>query len=66
VEIPPGTWHALAALEPGTVLLEVKEGPYAPAAAENFAPWAPAEGTEAVGALERWFHSARVGEHAPR
>lgn len=66
VEVPPATWHVLAALESGTVLLEVKEGPYAPAAAQDFAPWAPAEGTEAALALERWFHSANVGERAPR
>lgn len=65
-EIPAGTWHALAALESGTVLLEVKPGPYTPAGPRDFAPWAPAEGSAAAAVLERWFHTARVGETAPR
>lgn len=65
VEVPPAAWHTLAALETGTVLLEVKEGPYAPAAPEDFAPWAPAEGSDAARAFERWCHGARPGERAP-
>ena len=43
VEIPPQAWHTLLALEPGTVLFEVKEGPYDPATDKRFAPWAPPE-----------------------
>lgn len=66
VELPPAIWHTLAALGPGTVLLEVKPGPYVPAAPEGFAGWAPAEGTDAARALERWFRAAHVGERAPR
>ena len=66
IEIAAGTWHTLAALESGTVLLEVKPGPYAPAEPQDFAPWAPPEGTSAAVTLERWFRSARVGEPAPR
>ncbi|HEY9899292.1 MAG TPA: WbuC family cupin fold metalloprotein [Pantanalinema sp.] len=46
VEIPPGTWHSLLALEPGTVLYEVIEGAYQPASHKDYAPWAPAEGSE--------------------
>lgn len=66
VEIPAGTWHTLAALETGTVLLEVKAGPYVPAAPEDFAAWAPVEGSDAARTLERWFCGAHVGERAPR
>jgi cupin fold WbuC family metalloprotein len=44
VEIPPRTYHTLAALEPGTVLYELKDGPYDAATDKVFAPWAPAEG----------------------
>lgn len=65
VEVPPGTWHTLAALEPGTVMLEVKEGPYAPASPEDFAPWAPLEGSDTAPAFERWCHGARAGDRAP-
>jgi cupin fold WbuC family metalloprotein len=43
VEIPPQAWHTLLALEPGTVLFEVKEGPYDAASDKRFAPWAPPE-----------------------
>ncbi len=43
VEIPPQAWHTLLALEPGTVLFEVKEGPYDAATDKRFAPWAPPE-----------------------
>ena len=41
MEIPAGRWHSIVVLEPGTVIYEIKLGPYAPLAAENFAPWAP-------------------------
>ncbi len=52
VDIPHGTWHAVLALESGTVFFETKAGPYRPLTADEQAPWAPAEGTaEAVGYL---------------
>lgn len=44
VEIPPGTWHCLIALEDDSVVYEVKDGPYSPADDKNFANWAPKEG----------------------
>ncbi len=40
-EIAPGVWHSLLVLEPNTVVYEVKQGPFAPLAPENFAPWSP-------------------------
>lgn len=30
LNIPAGTWHTLRSLEPGTVILEVKDGAYEP------------------------------------
>lgn len=48
-EIKAGTWHGLSVLESGSVIYEIKEGPFAPLAPENFAPWSPApEDTEGV------------------
>lgn len=48
-EIAPGVWHTLLVLEPDTVVYEIKRGPFAPLAPENFAPWSPAaEDTDAV------------------
>jgi cupin fold WbuC family metalloprotein len=40
--ILPGEWHSVIALEE-SVILEVKLGPYDPATAKTFAPWAPSE-----------------------
>ncbi len=44
VEIPPSVWHTIIALKPGTVVYEIKDGPYSPADDKNFASWAPKEG----------------------
>jgi cupin fold WbuC family metalloprotein len=56
-ELTPGVWHTVVALTEGAVMLELKAGPFDPAAAKEFAPWAPDEGTdEAISylkALER-------------
>jgi len=35
IHIPAGQWHTLEALEPGTVIFEVKDGPYAPLQPED-------------------------------
>jgi len=43
-EIPPRAFHTICALEPATVVYEVKNGPYDPVDDKNFAPWAPREG----------------------
>jgi cupin fold WbuC family metalloprotein len=45
VQIPVGTWHGLYVCESGTMMLEVKPGPYRP---NEFADWAPPEGDPAV------------------
>jgi cupin fold WbuC family metalloprotein len=42
-EISPGNWHCVAALEPCTVVYEMKEGPYIPDDDKIFPDWAPAE-----------------------
>lgn len=66
VEIAAGAWHTVASLAPGTVLFEVKPGPYAPPAEKKVADWAPAEGAPRAAALESWFRSAQVGATPPR
>lgn len=50
IDIEPDVWHGFVALEPDTVVLEIKRGPYSGAEDKVFAPWAPAEG--AVGTLD--------------
>jgi cupin fold WbuC family metalloprotein len=47
VEIAPRTWHSLICLESGSVVYEVKDGPWDPADDKFFAPWAPKEGDAA-------------------
>lgn len=53
VEIPPGRWHALVAIESGTVFFEVKAGPYAPPVSADVGNFAPAVGSpQAAGYVE--------------
>ena len=49
VEVPAGTWHTTLALEPGTVLFEVLEGPWNPATHKQFPSWAVSESDVAAG-----------------
>ncbi len=65
IEIPAGAWHSLVALAPGTVLFEVKHGPYRPGGEHDFAPWAPPEGDARAAAFVQWMERARVGDRAP-
>lgn len=45
LELPPEAWHTVVALTHGSALFEVKEGPFDPKKAKEFAPWAPSEGS---------------------
>lgn len=65
VEIPPFTWHAVVSLLPGTVMFEVKPGPYSPLSDKDFASWAPTEGDADCGLLVQWYASAQPGDMAP-
>ena len=47
-EIPANTWHTVIALESGSVLLEVKAGPFDPSLPKDLALWAPEEGADAT------------------
>ncbi len=52
--VPSGILHTFVSLEEGTVFFEAKAGPYEPISAEEYAPWAPGEGSaEAVAYLEK-------------
>jgi cupin fold WbuC family metalloprotein len=53
VEFAAREWHTVLSLVSGTVLYEVKPGPYAPIDDKNFASWAPPESSpEATTYLE--------------
>ena len=61
-ETPQATWHTLLACSDGATFLEIKEGPYDPATALEFAPWAPAEGAAAVPEFLDWVRNAAPGD----
>jgi cupin fold WbuC family metalloprotein len=46
VEIPAGCWHTVVSLVSGSVLLELKAGPFDPEQPKEFAAWAPEDGAE--------------------
>ncbi|HET7538366.1 MAG TPA: WbuC family cupin fold metalloprotein [Polyangiaceae bacterium] len=45
VDLEPGVYHTFFALEPDTVVYEVKDGPYSPTTDKAFPDWAPREGS---------------------
>jgi cupin fold WbuC family metalloprotein len=61
----PGGWHTVIVGEDGSAFLEVKQGPYDPATASEFARWAPAEGDAAAARFLEWARRAAPGERAP-
>ena len=64
-ESAPGSWHTVIANTDGAAFLEIKEGPYDPATAAEFARWAPAEGDPAVARFLAWARGAAPGDTAP-
>ncbi len=65
-ETPRATWHTLMAETDGAAFLEIKEGPYDPATASEFATWAPAEGDPAAPGFLEWLKKAQPGDIVPR
>ena len=60
-----GSWHTVVVKRDGTAFLEVKEGPYDPATASEFARWAPAEGDASAARFLEWARVAAPGDAAP-
>lgn len=56
VEIPAGRWNTVVSLEPRSVLLEVKSGPFDPNGPQEMAPWAPAVDEAQVAAYLAGLH----------
>ena len=61
----PGIWHTVVVNADATAFLEVKQGPYDPASASEFAGWAPAEGEAGVARFLDWARQAAPGDTAP-
>jgi cupin fold WbuC family metalloprotein len=66
IEVEPGAWHTVVALEPGTVLFEFKQGPYAALSDKDFAAWAPREGEPGSVEMLGRFLAARPGDRLGR
>jgi len=62
-ELPPATWHAVVSLELGSVVFEVKQGPYLPLSAPDLAGWSPAEGEASVAKMLEFLTTAKPGEY---
>ncbi len=65
LEFSPNTWHAPVSLEPGTVVFELKQGPYKPIAERHLASWAPSEGMSEASRFLEWYRNAKVGDMPP-
>ena len=64
-ETPQRTWHTIVPGNTGGAFFEVKEGPYDPATASEFAPWSPAEGDAGAALFLSWARGAKVGDRVP-
>jgi cupin fold WbuC family metalloprotein len=64
IEVEAGAWHTLISKEPGTLLVEVKPGPYHPLPEDDFASWAPPENDQASIRFEEMLHWLAVGRRA--
>lgn len=63
IDFEGGVWHSFHALEPDTVLFEVKPGPYNPETDKEFAPWAPEEFSDGVEAYLISLEGEHGAEH---
>src|SRR5262249_17249764 len=65
VDCREGVWHTFFALEPNTVVFEVKAGPHDAAGDKDYAPWAPEEGSpeaqDYLAALNKAFLEGKMG-----
>jgi cupin fold WbuC family metalloprotein len=64
-ETPRGVWHTLTVEADTGAFLEIKEGPYDPATAAEFASWAPAEGQAGAPDFLEWLKKAQPGDTPP-
>jgi|OM-RGC.v1.024183793 cupin fold WbuC family metalloprotein len=60
IQIPAGTWHSIVPLDPVTIIMKIKQGPYNPEQVTYFAEWAPSEKGKHQ-AIREWYRSAQVG-----
>ena len=62
IQIPPAHWHTCVVREPGTLILEIKPGPFR---ANEFAAWAPDESDERAAGFLDWAASGQREQRWP-
>lgn len=63
IQIPMLQCHCAVSLEPGSIVMEIKPGPYR---ANEFLSWAPEEGSAGAGPFLEWARMAGAGQKWPR
>ena len=62
IETPQGTYHTWLPQDEHIAFIEFKRGPYDPDKTNEFAPWAPAEGSQGAGAFLKRLYACKVGD----
>jgi len=62
IQIPMLQCHCAVSLTPGSIVMEIKPGPYR---ANEFMAWAPEEGSDGAGPFLEWARMARTGQTRP-
>ena len=65
IEIPANSWHGFTSLQSGSIVMEVKHGPYEPPVDEDWLPGTPAEGEAGALELQAWYETAQTGDKIP-
>lgn len=61
-ETPAGVWHGVLSLDTGSVIFEVKRGPYMPINGADFATGYELDDALQGAELNRWYAQAKVGD----
>lgn len=61
-EISASIWHSWVPMMDGSVAFEIKQGPFNPLTAADFAVWSPEEGTAEVRPFLASLRKAKIGE----
>jgi cupin fold WbuC family metalloprotein len=59
LQIPMGQCHCAIVRDSGSVVMEIKPGPYRP---NEFMAWAPEEGASTAGSFLNWAVAAEIGQ----